>query len=383
VVVICQAKIDAAVSRCRHDVARPTGDVRLDGVEEVLGGQLDAALAKAFGQRGGAFVHTGGDRAQAGGAVVDRVHAGDDREQDLRGADVAGRLLAADVLLAGLQREPVRGLARRVDRDADEPAGQAALESLAYGHVPGVRTAVHQWNAEPLRAADRDVRAELARRTDEREREQVGGDRDLGAAVVRLLNERGVVAECAAGAGVLDEHAEELALGQAGAEVGDLDVDAEGFGAGLDDRDRLRQRVGVDDEPVALAGLVRPPDQRHRLGGGGALVEQGGTGDVEAGEVGEHGLEVDQRLEPALADLRLVRRVGGVPGRALQHVPLDHRGGVGVVVAEADHGREPDVVVGVRTQLGQRLGLGRGRGEVERAVRADGLGDRRVDELVE
>ena len=41
------------------------------------------------------------------GAVIDRVHRGDDRQQHLRGADVGGRLFAADMLLAGLQRQPI------------------------------------------------------------------------------------------------------------------------------------------------------------------------------------------------------------------------------------------------------------------------------------
>ena len=63
------------------------------------------------------------------GAVVDGVHDGHDGEQHLRGADVGGRLLAADVLLAGLQREPVGRAALGVDRDADQPAGQVPLEA--------------------------------------------------------------------------------------------------------------------------------------------------------------------------------------------------------------------------------------------------------------
>ena len=45
-------------------------------------------------------------------------------EQHLRGADVAGRLLAADVLLAGLQREPVGRRAVGVDATR-RPAGRA------------------------------------------------------------------------------------------------------------------------------------------------------------------------------------------------------------------------------------------------------------------
>ena len=62
------------------------------------------------------------------------------------------------------RREPVGGVAGGVLRDADEAAGQLALETRAHGHVAGVRTAEAHRNAEALRGADRDIRAELARR---------------------------------------------------------------------------------------------------------------------------------------------------------------------------------------------------------------------------
>ena len=124
-----------------------------------------------------------------------------------------------------------------------------------------------------------------------------------------------------------------------------MQADAERLGAGLEDGQRLRQRVGVDDEDGVGLGAAGPAHQRHRLGGGGGLVEHGGAGDVETGEVGDHRLEVDQRLEPALADLGLVGRVGGVPGRVLQHGALDDRRGDRAVVAQPDH-RGVDVVGG-------------------------------------
>ena len=72
-----------------------------------------------------------------------------------------------------------------------------------------------------------------------------------------------------------------------------------------------RRRRRRPRPPSAPAGAA---DQRHRLGGRGRLVEHGGAGDRQPGEVGDHRLEVEQRLEPALADLGLVGRVGGVPG---------------------------------------------------------------------
>ena len=73
--------------------------------------------------------------------------------------------------------------------------------------------------------------------------------------------------------------------------------------------------------------------QRHRFGGGRGLVEQRRVGDLHPGQVADHRLEVEQRLEPALRDLRLIRRVGRVPARVLHHHPQDHAGRDGVVVA--------------------------------------------------
>ncbi len=138
-------------------------------------------------------------------AVVDRVHRGHHREQHLRGADVGGRLLAADVLLAGLQREAQRGLALRVDRDAHQAPRHRALERVARREVARVRAAEAHRHAEALRGADRDVGAELARGLQQREGEQVGGRDQQRAARVELDSERRVIPHIAVDAGVLNE----------------------------------------------------------------------------------------------------------------------------------------------------------------------------------
>ena len=103
--------------------------------------------------------------------------------------------------------------------------------------------------------------------------------------------------------------------------------------------------------------------EQHALDDGGALVEHRRVGGVEAGEVGDHGLEVDERLEAALRDLGLVGRVRRVPARVLEHVALDDRRRDRVVVAEADHRAAHGVLVGEGAQLGERLALGGGRGD--------------------
>ena len=90
-------------------------------------------------------------RAEGMGIEVVVADLGDGLpDGDLCGADVGGRLVAADVLLAGLERQPVGRAPLGVDRHTDQPAGQVALEALGDGHEPGVRAAVEQRNAEAL-----------------------------------------------------------------------------------------------------------------------------------------------------------------------------------------------------------------------------------------
>ena len=145
-----------------------------------------------------------------------------------------------------------------------------------------------------------------------------------------------------------------------------MQPDAQRLGTGLQHGEGLRQRVRVDHEHRVRLGPARPADQRHRLGGGGRLVQHRGAGDRQAGQVGDHRLEVDQRLEPALADLGLVGRVGRVPGRVLQDVALDDRRGDRAAVAQSDHRGEHLVGRGPLAELGQHGGLVGGGGQVER-----------------
>ncbi len=134
------------------------------------------SLRQSRRQHRGAAVHRARDVRQPLGAVIDRVHRGDHRQQHLRGADVGGRLFAADVLLAGLQRQPIGRRAARIDRQADDAAGQRALQRIAHRHVGRMRAAIAHRHAEALRRTDRDIGAEFAGRGEQRQRQQIGGD---------------------------------------------------------------------------------------------------------------------------------------------------------------------------------------------------------------
>ena len=196
-------------------------------------------------------------RCQPVGPVVDRVHRRHDGQQHLRGADVGGRLLPADVLLTGLQREPERGGAVRVVGHPDQPAGELPLDLGAHRDEPRVRTAEPERHAEPLRGADRDVRADLAGRA-------AAGSGPAGRWRPRPWPRAGARPRSARRGrgpprtrpGRTSSRPKKSPTGKrldAARQVGDDDLDADRFGPGPDDRDGLRQRVGVDDEPAATS----------------------------------------------------------------------------------------------------------------------------------
>jgi len=113
---------------------------------------------------------------------------------------------------------------------------------------------------------------------------------------------------------------------------------------------------------------VQAVAHHHGLGGGGALVEHRGVGDFEPGQVADHRLEVEERLEAALGDLGLVGGVGGVPAGVFKDGPLDDGRDHGVVVAHPDEVAEDAVVGGDRPEFGQGGAFAGGRRQVERTA---------------
>ena len=314
-------------------------------------------------------VDAAGDPPKTLRPVPGGVHRRRDREQDLRGADVARGLLPADVLLAGLEGKAKGRSAGVVDRDAHHSARKRPCEGLAGGDEAGVRPAEAHRHAEALHGADRDVRAGGGRRAREHGCEGVADDHRQAAGRVNALDGRCQVAKLAGGAGE----------GEQGSETGR--------------RQRPRRGRPTISTPIGSArvsttaivcgwqssstkktgeSLLRAaPGHRHGLGRGGALVEQRRVRERQSGEVGDQRLEVEQRLQAALRDLGLVGGVGRVPGGVLEHVAPDHRGRDRVVVAHADQRGHDPVLVGDLAGRRDGLGLGDRIGQRERRVQPD------------
>ena len=344
--------------------------------------QGQASLGQAHTQGDGAAVHLGCDLAQASRAVPDGVEARHDGQQGLGGTDVRGRLVATNVLLAGLQCQAVRRGALGVLGHAHEAARHLALQGIDAGHEAGVRAAEEQRHTETLGRAHRDVGTQRARGGHQNLGQQVGGDGNQRPGLLRSGDQAAQVTDPAGGSRVGDHHTDQRGVPGSGGEIGgggvlkidDLDRDACSLRACLGDGDGLLVEGGVHQHHTTLLGGlgVAPGHELHSLGDGGGFVQQGRARDRQAGEVLHHGLEVQQSLQAPLGNLRLVRGVGGVPARVLHHVAADHRGGDRVVVAVTDELLHRLILRRHHLERGERIGLTQRVGQADRPLLSNG-----------
>ena len=174
------AELDHVVRRRRRSLSansRTTG-WSCSAVDAVDRGQRLARVVRARHEQLAELV----DPLAAEPAQVDHAR---ERVQRLRGADVVRGLLAADVLLARLQREHEAAAAVDVGRLARDPARHAAEVGLLGGEEAEARAAEVEPVAERLALADGDVDVEVAGRAQHAERQRVGLDDQQRAGLAR------------------------------------------------------------------------------------------------------------------------------------------------------------------------------------------------------
>ena len=354
------AHVEARVQGPRHPRFGIVG-LHTHGVEKHRVLHVVPGLSQRRRQGPGTVVDRFGDASQPLGPVVHRVKPRDHRQQHLRGADVAGRLVAADVLLAGLQRHPQRRLAPRVAREADDAPGHTPRVFLVRGQEARVRTAVAHRHTETLGAAHGDVGAPRSGSRGQAAGKKVGRRHHQRFGPVGDIGQRlqlGWVIHASVGRRRLHQHPAVVG-GLSGVAVHRPHDHrhAHRLGAGLHHRDGLRVHVVSHIEARLFATRNRQA-HAHRLGRGGGFVQQRRAGQRQAREVAHHGLEVQDRLHPSLGDLGLVRRVGRVPRRVLHDVAQNHRRRACAVVALADQRLDVGPVqLGVAPQPLQRSRL--------------------------
>ena len=136
------------------------------------------------------------------------------------------------------------------------------------------------------------------------------------------LGERGQIAGAAEDAGILHDDAGGLGVDvldelrvRRGRQRHDLML---GIAAdGLDHGAVMRMQIAEQHRFLPPRDAVR---HQHGLGGRGRAVIHGGVGHLHAGERRHLGLELEQILQRALRDLRLIGRIGGHEFRPLDDV---------------------------------------------------------------
>ncbi|MNO41057.1 hypothetical protein D3C76_312210 [compost metagenome] len=382
--VVDQAQVEArGLGSRQYGADRLRGD-DTDGIEEMLLLDLVPKPLQALHQDRGQPVHAPGDLFQALWAVIDGIHAGDVGQQHLRGADVAGGLLAADVLLASLHGQAQGRLAEAVDGHADQAARHVTLERIAGCKESCMGAAETQRHTEALGAAQHHVGAKFARRGQQGQGQQVGSHSHQGTGCMSALHQGAMVGDVA-GAGRVMQQQAEVAVQAFALKLGlftDHHLDTQGLGTGAQHVEGLRVAMARNEKRRGLV-LGQALAEGHGFGGGRGFVEQGCVGDFHAGQVADQGLEIQQRFQAPLGNFRLVRRVGGVPGRVLQQVAQDRRRRVAREIALADVVAKQLVLRGNGLDRGQGLGLALPLGQFEHAGALDALGDDAVDQGLE
>ena len=168
------------------------------------------------------------------------------------------------------------------------------------------------------------------------------------------------VANRAVGGWVLKEGREDRFGGEVFGGAGQ-NLDPKRLGAGLKNSEGLGVDMVGDKNRIAALDVVA---KRHRLGGGGGLIEQGGVGNLHPGEVTNHRLEIEKCLETALRDLGLIGGVGGIPAGIFKNVAANDGGRVRAVDAHAKVVRGDFVLRHDGAEVGEGLFLGTRGGEV-------------------
>jgi len=289
------------------------------------------------------------------------------------------------VLLAGLQGEDVADAAVHIHGLPHDPPGHPTHVVEARGQDPQVRASEVEVVAEALPLRDGDVDAELARRREHPQRHRI---EDLDRLRLRRGGSRRQLLdglEDAERVGMLDDHARNIGVDRGGENAATAGLDplrlvAGAASVGLECLDVARIDRLRDQDATALGG-PRHVDGLDECGG---AVVQGRVGDPHPRQLADHRLELEEDLQHALGQLRLVRGVGGEELGAPGQRPDD--GGDVMVVRtgprEADQLVRMTVAARHVTHVRDELHLRDSVRKIQRAVEPDAGGHLR-EQIIE
>ncbi len=217
--------------------------------------------------------------------------------------------------------------------------------AMRVAKMPRCGPAERRRNAQRLTVGHDDVGSVGAGRLEQSERNRIGDDDQQRADAVQLIGQTAHVLELAEeigalhdqrGGGVVDRGAEAVEIDRGRIVADDLG----GTGpaqVGLDHCPVLRMHERREEDLVAFA-LRDVEREQHRLRQRGGAVIVAAIADLHAGETAHHALKLEHGLQLALADLGLIRRIGGIELATAQHV-IDRRRSIMVIRAGAEKAR--------------------------------------------
>lgn len=263
----------------------------------------------------------------------------------------------------------------RIDRLADDAAGNDAGQRFRHSEICGMWAAKAHRYAVTLHGANGHVRAPRRRRFHDRQRQRIGHGNNECALGLRIGNHLAEVAIDAACIRPRHDDCRRVIINR----VPGFDLPAEWFSAGVHNINRLRMQLTCKQDTAALVSVM-PAGNANGFSNRSRFIEKRGAGDRQAGQFCNQRLEVEQKLKTTLADFRLVRRIGGVPGRIFKQIALDDRRRMHTMIARADEALLHHVAAHDGIQLCKRIGFTERCRQIKRTVQTDRRRNRLGDE---
>ena len=304
--------------------------------------------------------HALGDAGQPFRPMPHRIHARHDSQQHLRGADIRSRFFPADVLFAGLQRQPHGRRTRRIHRNPHKPARHQALMRIRHRHEGSMRATIAHRHAKTLRAAHHHIGAHFARRLQQNQRKWISRDNRQATRRMHSSDLSGQVAHFASRAGILQHEREGLFGGTSSSNAHHFrhhHAIAKWCRTSFQNSAGLGVQISRQHNRVAFAagGAM---GQRHGFCHRGRLIQKGRIGNWQPGQIRYHCLEIHQGFQTPLGDFRLIRRIGRIPAGIFQNVPQNHRRRERAMIAKPDQGFDIGAVLFRQdAQFANRLSL--------------------------
>merc|ERR1711937_1020216 len=323
-------------SGSNHSSGLSFSNVDRDSVEEEVGLDTHSHLLGTVSHDSSEAMHSTSDFLQTFRSVVDGVHSGNVGKESLGSANVGRGLLSSDVLFTGLHGHTESRSSMSIHTCSDDTSWHDSLVLVVSGKESGVRSTISHWHSKALRGTNSNIGTELTGWGQHGQSKQVSGHDDLGVGSMGLLDHRGVLLEGSVRSWVLKRHTTDIVSAEVKGVLGRNDaLETKTVGSGGADGDGLGVAL-VRHKELWLLSVGHGTAHGHGLSRGGSLVQQGGVGERKSSEVGDHGLEVQQRLQSSLRDLGLVWGVLSIPTRVLQQVSENHSRGEGSIVSHSN-----------------------------------------------